>query len=140
MPTDADLYARLLQNYQDLAARVTVLREAVEQTFGVKLPSALTMDGQFEVIVRTIYAVADRPRTASIPANTDDTPPHFPYRIDRWTDDGENIMEHLAGVEDFAMAKAAYRAACQRWPNAPITLRQGARVVENSRRGRTVRR
>ena len=88
MPTDADLYARLLQNYQDLAARVTVLREAVEQTFGVKLPSALTMDGQLEVIVRTIYAVADRPRTASIPANTDDTPPHFPYRIDRWTDDG----------------------------------------------------
>ena len=25
---------------------------------------------------------------------------HFAFRIDAWTDDGENIVEHLAGVED----------------------------------------
>jgi len=24
--------------------------------------------------------------------------------------------------------------ACERWPGAPITLRQGARVIEDSRR------
>jgi hypothetical protein len=28
------------------------------------------------------------------------TRPHFTLRIDRWDDDGENIIEHLAGVED----------------------------------------
>jgi hypothetical protein len=26
---------------------------------------------------------------------------HFSFRIDMWTDDGENVIEHLAGVEDF---------------------------------------
>jgi hypothetical protein len=46
-------------------------------------------------------------------------------------DDGENVVEHLAGVEDFEVALATYRAACQRWPNAAITLRQGARVIED---------
>jgi hypothetical protein len=29
---------------------------------------------------------------------------------------------------------ATYRAAIERWPNIPITLRQGTRVIENSRR------
>jgi hypothetical protein len=53
-------------------------------------------------------------------------------------DDGENVVEHLAGVEDFEVALATYRAACQRWPNAAITLRQGARVIEDSRRKRLV--
>src|SRR5262249_37109251 len=32
----------------------------------------------------------------------------------------------------FAVARAAYRAACRRWPEAKITLRQGARVVERN--------
>jgi hypothetical protein len=59
---------------------------------------------------------------------------HFVYRIDIWTNDGKNILEHLAGVENLNVARAAYRAACERWPNAVITLRQGARIVEDSRR------
>ena len=29
---------------------------------------------------------------------------YFNHRIDMWTDDGENIVEHLAGVEDFTVA------------------------------------
>jgi hypothetical protein len=29
---------------------------------------------------------------------------------------------------------ATYRAACERWPGTVITLRQGARVVEDNRR------
>jgi hypothetical protein len=29
-------------------------------------------------------------------------------------------------------------AACERWPGTPITLRQDARVIEDSRRLRTV--
>ena len=32
----------------------------------------------------------------------------------------------------------AYRAAIARWPRARITLRQGARVIEDSRRLRVV--
>ena len=43
-------------------------------------------------------------------------------------------MEHVAGVEDYQVALATYRAACERWPGTPITLRQGARVIEDSRR------
>jgi hypothetical protein len=43
----------------------------------------------------------------------------------------------IGGVEDYQLALATYRAACERWPGAPITLRQGARVIEDSRRTRT---
>jgi hypothetical protein len=52
----------------------------------------------------------------------------FAYRIDAWDAEGENVTEHLAGVEDLQVAKATYLAACQRWPGTPITLRQGTRV------------
>jgi hypothetical protein len=33
---------------------------------------------------------------------------HFAYRIDAWDADGENVIEHLAGVEDLQVAKATY--------------------------------
>src|SRR5215472_3072452 len=57
---------------------------------------------------------------------------HVPHRhMD--TPDGETIVDHLAGVEDYTLAMATYRAAIKRWPNTPITLRQGARVIEDSR-------
>ena len=59
---------------------------------------------------------------------------HFSFRIDMWTDDGENIIEHLAGAEDFTLALGAFKIACERWPKAAIMLRQGARVIEDSRR------
>jgi hypothetical protein len=55
-----------------------------------------------------------------------------------WTPDGESIVEHVAGIEDYQVALVTYRAACQRWPGIPITLRQGARVIEDSRRLRVV--
>jgi hypothetical protein len=63
---------------------------------------------------------------------------HFTFRIDVWTPDGESIVEHVAGVEDYQVALATYRAACERWPGTPITLRQAARVIEDSRRLRVV--
>ena len=56
----------------------------------------------------------------------------FAHRIDLWDDDGANLVDHLAGVEDLDVAAATYRAACRRWPKAKITLRQGARVVDKS--------
>ena len=55
----------------------------------------------------------------------------FLYRVDMWTIDGEKVIEHLAGIEDFQVAMATYRAACERWPGIPITLSQGARVIES---------
>jgi hypothetical protein len=60
----------------------------------------------------------------------------FAFRIDRWTEDGERIVEHVAGAEDFQIAMATYYAARKRWPKAAMTLRQGAHVIENSRRSR----
>jgi len=59
---------------------------------------------------------------------------HFTFRVDTWTADGESIVEHVADVEDYQVALATYHAACERWPGTPITLRQGARVIEDSRR------
>jgi hypothetical protein len=56
----------------------------------------------------------------------------FNYRVDRWADDGNSIQDYVAGVADFAVARAAYRAACRRWPGDKISLRQGARVIERS--------
>jgi hypothetical protein len=61
---------------------------------------------------------------------------HFAHRIDMWDDDGENIIEHLAGIQNFEMALAAYKAAIAHWPKANLTLRQGTRVIEDSRKRR----
>jgi len=63
---------------------------------------------------------------------------HFTFRVDTWTPDGDSIVEHVAGVEDYQVALATFHAACERWPGTPITLRQGARVIEDSRRLRMV--
>ena len=57
---------------------------------------------------------------------------HFTFRVDTWTPEGESIVEHVAGVEHYQVALATFLAACQRWPGTPITLRQGARVIEDS--------
>ena len=45
--------------------------------------------------------------------------------------DGE-IADHLAGVEDFMLARATYDAAVKRWPKERIRLRQETRIVEDS--------
>ena len=50
------------------------------------------------------------------------------FRVDIWDATGDSIVEHVAGVDDFEVAEATYRAAVVRWPLARITLRQGARV------------
>jgi len=61
---------------------------------------------------------------------------HFAFRVDTWTPDGNSIVEHVAGIEDYQVALVTFRAACERWPGVPIMLRQGARVIEDSRRVR----
>ena len=44
----------------------------------------------------------------------------------------DNIVEHVAGVDDFEVAEAIYRAAITRWPMERVMLRQGARVVHDT--------
>jgi hypothetical protein len=57
------------------------------------------------------------------------TKTHFAFRADIWDAAADNIIEHIAGVDDFEVAVATYWAAVARWPTARITLRQGIRVV-----------
>jgi hypothetical protein len=61
------------------------------------------------------------------------TKTHFAFRVDIWDDTGDSIVEHVAGVDDFEVAEATYRAAVVRCPAARMTLRQGARIVHESR-------
>ena len=63
---------------------------------------------------------------------------HFAHRIEMLDAAGE-VQEPLAGVEDYIFAEAAWRMAIARWPDATIILRQGARVVHDSRRLRVVK-
>jgi hypothetical protein len=125
MSTDAELYALLLQRYQDIAAAMALVREAFEKAFGVTLPSTTTMKAQLEAVASAIHAVADRLQP---------TRANFAYRVDRWDAAGNNIMEHVAGLEDYSVAQAAYDCACRRWPKEVVTLRHGARLMEDSRR------
>jgi hypothetical protein len=46
----------------------------------------------------------------------------------------QHVMDHVAGVENLMVAIATYEAACRHWPGETITLRQGARVIEDSRK------
>jgi hypothetical protein len=46
------------------------------------------------------------------------TKTHFAFRIDIWDDTGDSIIKHVAGVDDFEVAEATYRAAVARWPAA----------------------
>ena len=39
---------------------------------------------------------------------------HFTFRVDTWTAEGESVVEHVAGVEDYQVALATYRAASER--------------------------
>jgi hypothetical protein len=61
---------------------------------------------------------------------------HFAHRM---LDAKGEVREHLAGVEDYEVAEATWLAAVARWPKAHIILRQGARVVRDSKRPRLVK-
>src|SRR5262249_55547228 len=51
------------------------------------------------------------------------TKTYFAYLVDIWDATGDNIVEHVAGVDEFEVAEATYRTAVAR-----ITLRQGVRA------------
>jgi hypothetical protein len=50
------------------------------------------------------------------------TKTYFAFRVDVWDGAGDNIVEHVAGVDDFETAVATYWAAVRRWPKAKVTL------------------
>jgi hypothetical protein len=60
----------------------------------------------------------------------------FTYRIDLSDADGDNVVKHLADIDDLIVARATYEAACKRWPDERVTLRQGIRIIEDSRQNR----
>jgi hypothetical protein len=53
------------------------------------------------------------------------TKTHFAFRVDIWDDTGDSIVEHVAGVEDYQVALATFRAACERWPRHADHLAAG---------------
>jgi hypothetical protein len=63
---------------------------------------------------------------------------HFKHTIDQLDSAGE-ITETFAAVDDYGVAEVLWRAAIELWPDATIILRQGARVVHDSRRPRVVK-
>ena len=55
------------------------------------------------------------------------------FSIERWDDaTGENGVEEIARVSDYLLAMQTYLAAVRRWPDAKITLRDRARIIEQS--------
>ena len=56
----------------------------------------------------------------------------FAHRIYMCKSDGE-VIDHLAAIEDYLLAIATYHAACRRWPDGRIQLRQGDCVIEDNR-------
>ena len=58
---------------------------------------------------------------------------HLVYRVELWDSSGANVVDLLAEVRDLQVAMDTYRSAVRRWPGGVITLRQSARVLEDSR-------
>jgi hypothetical protein len=57
----------------------------------------------------------------------------YTHTIDRWDEaTGEALIDRIAGVSDYQVALETYRTAVKRWPGAKITLRNRARVIEQS--------
>src|SRR5262249_21234191 len=52
-----------------------------------------------------------RPRRVAVErADMSTTRTHFTFRVDTWTADGESIVEHVAGIEDYQVALATLHA------------------------------
>jgi hypothetical protein len=60
MAPDAELYADLWEQYQDLAAGMRAIREAVEHAFGATLPPTATLYDELEIITRAIHVIGRR--------------------------------------------------------------------------------
>jgi hypothetical protein len=57
----------------------------------------------------------------------------FAHRIDLWDDDGANLVDHLAGVEDLDVAAATYRFSTRNSVLSPQASASSARYPEIER-------
>jgi hypothetical protein len=60
---------------------------------------------------------------------------HFKHTVELLDREGD-IVDLLAAVEDFLLARATYEAARQRWPKERIRLSQETRILEDSAQSR----
>jgi len=56
----------------------------------------------------------------------------FAHSIERRWSSEPSATEQVASVQDFLLAMATYHAACRRWPDNRIFLRQGGQVLQDS--------
>jgi hypothetical protein len=56
----------------------------------------------------------------------------FAFTIDIWDDVSDDVIKHVASVENFERACVIYEETIKRWPAARIIMRQGARVVKDT--------
>ena len=70
------------------------------------------------------------------------TKTHFAFRLDIWIwdDIGDSIVEHVAGVDDFEVAEATYRAAVARWPAARTPKRRDVPIAPRAPQQKKARR
>ena len=59
-------------------------------------------------------------------------PKPFAHTIERRWSSEPGATERVASVQDVLLAMATYYAACRRWPDNRIFLRQGGRVLQDS--------
>jgi len=83
-------------------------------------------------MLRVAASVKARPGDGSGKRDDGKNRSHFKHRIDMLDEQGE-ILEHLAGVDDFGLAEETWRAAVNRWPKAVIILRQDERILDSPR-------
>jgi hypothetical protein len=57
----------------------------------------------------------------------------LPFKVEAWSQKGQNIDRLIATATNVLVARAAYEAAVQLYPGQNITLRQGARVIAETK-------
>ena len=56
-----------------------------------------------------------------------------PEKWRRYRGGPQAVVQPVADIDDLAVAVETYEAACKRWPGKCFTLRQGSRVIADSR-------
>jgi hypothetical protein len=62
---------------------------------------------------------------------------HFKHNI-FLLDEAGQLLDHLGGAEDYLLAAELYEVALKRWPKARLQMREGSRIVYDSRRSAVV--
>ena len=57
----------------------------------------------------------------------------LPFKVEAWSKKGQSIDRLIATATNVLVARAAYEAAVQLYPGQNIKLRQGARVIAETK-------